>query len=104
MRNVKIKVETEEQNVKVQETVMDLNKEIGRTALDVYLTDSYDYYGYQNYETCRLVCSRWEKYKYLVINRDLDLYICINEDIWKKREEKEVSFEEFMERKINNEN
>jgi hypothetical protein len=100
MKNVKIKVETDEQNLKVQERVIDLNKEAGRTAWDVYLNDSYDYYSYQDYDTYHAVCSRWKHHKYLVINRDLDLIICITEDIWKKREEKEVSYEEFMERKL----
>jgi len=101
MKNVKIKVETDEQNLKIQERVHDLNKEDSGFAWGVFLNsgnDYYDYYDYQDYD--RAVCFSWKKYKYLVIDNDLDLIICTNEDIWKQREEKEVSFEEFM---VNNE-
>jgi len=98
MKNVKIKVETDEQNLKVQEKVKVLNKEAGRTAWVVYLNDSYGYYHYRDNVNNRAVCSRWKHYRFLVIDEELDLIICINEDIWKKRKEKEVSFEEFMKR------
>ena len=98
MKNVKLKVETEQQNLKVQETVRVLNKENGRTAWYVILYDGFEYYyGQVTDDNFRAVCSSWKKYKYLVIDVDLYLMICINEDIWKKREEKEVSFADFME-------
>ena len=98
MKNVKIKVETDEQNLKVQERVKNLNKEAGRTAWYVILYDGFEYYyGQVTDDNFRAVCSRWKKYKYLLIDVDSDLIICTSGDIWKKRKEKEVSFEEFME-------
>ena len=100
MKNVKIKVETEEQNLKVQKRVHELNDGF---AWRVYLDNGYDYSDSQDFDYTRAVWSRWKKYKYLVIDVDVDLIICINGYIWKQRKEKEVSFEEFMERKINNE-
>ena len=103
MKNVKIKVETDEQNLKVQERLGELNKENGRTAWGVYLNYGYDYYNYQGYGVDRAVCSRWKHYRFLVIDKYLDFIICTTEDIWKQREEKEVSFEEFMKRELNNE-
>ena len=99
MKNVKIKVETDEQNLKFQERVKNLNKEAGRTAWIVYLDSGNGYYNYQDYDYYRAVCSRIKHYRFLVINKNLDLIICTTEDIWKKRKEKEVSFEEFMENK-----
>ena len=100
MINVKIKVETDEQNLKVQEKLCELNKENGRTAWRVYLSNGNDYCYYQDYDSNRAVCSRWKQYKYLVINKILDLVIYIDEWDWKQRKEKEVSFEEFMKNKI----
>ena len=99
MKNVKIKVETDEQNLKVQERLHELNKENGSTNWYVTLDRGDDYCNYQDYDLDRAVCSSWKKYKYIVIDVDSDLIICINEDDWKQREEKEVSFEDFMENK-----
>ena len=99
MKNVKIKVETEQQNLKVQERVHELNKEAGRTAWIVYLDYGDGYYNfYQGNDYYRAVCSRWKHYKYLLINKNLNLVIYSDECDWKKRKEKEVSFDEFMER------
>ena len=98
MKNVKIKVETDEQNLKVQERLYELNKEAGRTAWRVYLDRGNDYYGYQGSDNYRAVCARWKKYKYLVITKNVDLVMYIGEWVWKKRKEKEVSFEDFMEK------
>ena len=99
MKNVKIKVETDEQNLKVQERLNLLNKENGNTNWYVTLYRGNDYCYYQDYDSNRAVCSSWKKYKYLIVDVDLDLIICRNEDIWKRRKEKEVSFEDFMENK-----
>ena len=103
MINVKITVETEDQNLKVQERVKNLNKEAGRTAWIVYLDSGNGYYNYQDYDHYRAVCSRIKNYRFLVINKNLDLIICTTEDIWKKRKEKEVSFEDFMENRMKKE-
>ena len=97
MKNVKIKVETEEQNLKVQERLHELNKEDSGFAWVVYLGSGYDFYNIQDEDDYRAVRSRWKHYRFLIIDNDLDLVICMTEDIWKKRKEKEVSFEEFME-------
>ena len=97
MKNVKIKVETEQQNLKVQERVHDLNEGFGWF---VYLDNGYDFYcNSQGNGNDRAVCSRIKNYKYLIVDVALDLIICTSEDIWKKRKEKEVSFEAFMENK-----
>ena len=97
MKNVKIKVETEEQNLKVQERLCELNKENGRTAWYVLLYNGIDNCIDLDSDYYRAVCSRWKHYRFLVLDVDLDLIICINEYVWKRRKEKEVSFEEFME-------
>jgi len=97
MNNVKIKVETDEQNLKVQERVKELNKENGRSDWGVYRDNGTYNYDYRDNYNDLAVCSRCKQHKYLVIDVDLDLIICTSEDIWKKREEKEVSFEDFME-------
>ena len=97
MKNVKIKVETEEQNLKVQERLKVLNKENGRSDWYVYLNNGIDNCIDLDSDYYRAVCSRWKHYRFIVINKYLDLIICTTEDIWKRRKEKEVSFEEFME-------
>ena len=99
MKNVKIKVENEDQNLKVQERLCGLNKEASGFAWVVNVLNGDANYYYQVDDGSRAVCSRWKHHKYLVIDNDLDLIICVNEYIWKKRKEKEVSFEEFMENK-----
>ena len=98
MINVKIKVETDEQNLKVQERVKVLNKKVGRSAWYVRLDRGY--YDSREGAYYRAVSSRWKHYRFLVINKWLDLVIFIDEDDWKKRKEKEVSFEEFMENRM----
>jgi len=100
MKNVKIKVETDEQNLKVQERLCEFNKENRRTNWYVTLYDGYGNYYYQDYDYTRAVCSMWKHYKYLVIDNDLDLVIYIDEWDWKQRKEKEVSFDEFMDNRI----
>ena len=85
MKNVKIKVETDEQNLKVQERLKDLNKENGNTNWYVTLYCGNDSCYYQDYDSNRAVCSSWKKYKYLAVDVDLDLIICIDEWDWKKR-------------------
>ena len=97
MKNVKIKVETDEQNLKVQKRLCELNEGF---AWFVYLNDSYDYRNNQGNGNDRAVCSRIKQYKYLVVDVALDLIICTSEDIWKKRKEKEVSFEDFMKNRM----
>ena len=101
MKNVKIKVETEEQNLKVQERLQELNKEVGRSAWYVYL--DHGYYDSREGAYNRAVSYKRKHFRFLVIDKYLDFIICTTEDIWKQREEKEVSFEEFMKRELNNE-
>ena len=93
MKNVKLKV-NQEQNLKVQEKVDEMNKD---RAWHVYL-----YYGYVfsddiAYDFPAVGVSRnWVGFEYLAIDKDGDLILCWNKDIFDKRPEKEVSFEEFM--------
>ena len=96
MKNVKIKVETDVQNLKVQKRLYELNKEVGRNKL--YVRFDRGYYDGGKGAYYQAVRSRWKHYRFLVINKWLDLVICIDEDAWKKSKEKEVSFEEFMEK------
>ena len=95
MKNVKIKVETDEQNLKVQERLHELIKEVGSSALYVYIDQGY--YDSREGAYNREVSYKRKYYRFLVINKYLDLIICLNEDDWTQRKEKEVSFEEFME-------
>ena len=97
MKNVKIKVETDDQNLNVQERLCELNKENGRSAWYVRLDRGY--YDSREGAYNRAVSSRKKHYRFLVINKWLDLVIFIDEDDWKKRKEKEVSFDEFMGRR-----
>jgi hypothetical protein len=97
MKNVKIKVETDEQNLAVQKKLMELNHENERFAWDVILDSGLDYYPTQDYDDSRAVCSMWKGFRYLVIDKDLDLVLFIDKEAWDRRKEKEVSFEEFVE-------
>ena len=97
MKNVKIKVETEEQNLKVQKRLCDLNKENGRTAWYVFLRYGHDYYDYQDIDNLRAVSYNMKHFRFLILDNHLGLVICMSEDDWNEREEKEVSFDEFME-------
>jgi hypothetical protein len=96
MKNVKIKVKTDEQNLAVQKRLMELNHEKDRFAWDVYLNNGFDYYFNQDIDNIRAVCSVWKGFRYLVIDMDLDLVLFINKEVWDRRKEKEVSFEEFI--------
>ena len=97
MKNIKIKV-NQEQNLKVQEKVNEMNKD---RAWDVYLgngrVSDYDI-GFDRHAVC--VSRNWVGFEYLAIDKDGDLILCWNKDIFDKRPEKEVSFEYFMKKKI----
>jgi hypothetical protein len=96
MKNVKIKVETDEQNLAVQKKLMELNHEKDRFAWYVILNTGYATYYNRDTDNFRAVCSVWKGFRYLVIDMDLDLVLFINKEVWDGREEKEVSFEEFI--------
>jgi hypothetical protein len=96
MKNVKIKVKTDEQNLAVQKRLMELNYKNERFAWNVLLNNGNGYYNYQDYDANRAVCSVWKGFRYLVIDKHLDLVIFIDKKAWDGREEKEVSFEEFI--------
>jgi hypothetical protein len=96
MKNIKIKVETDEQNLAVQKKLMGLNHEKDRFSWYVYLYDGYANCPYQDSDLPRAVCSEWKGFRYLVIDKDLDLVLFINKDAWDRKKEKEVSFEEFI--------
>ena len=94
MKNIKIKV-NQEQNLKVQEKVNEMNKD---RAWDVYLYDGYvcSLGGIDNDGRAVCVSRNWVGFEYLAIDSDGDLILCLNKDIFDKRPEKEVSFEDFM--------
>jgi hypothetical protein len=96
MKNVKIKVETDEQNLAVQKRLMELNHKNERFSWSVSLNTGYACY-YQAADYNRAVCSMWKGFRYLVIDKDLDLVIFIDKEAWDRRKEKEVSFAEFVE-------
>jgi ABC-type oligopeptide transport system substrate-binding subunit len=98
MKNVKIKVKTDEQNLAVQKRLMELNHKNDRVSWYVDLSDGDDYYRnlFTDNDLSRAVCSMLKGYRYLVIDKDLDLVIFINKEEWDRKKEKEVSFEEFI--------
>jgi hypothetical protein len=96
MKNVKIKVKTDEQNLAVQKKLMELNHKNDRFAWRVALLYGFDYYNTRDYDGFRAVCSVWKGFRYLVIDKDLDLVLFIDKEEWDRRKEKEVSFEEFI--------
>jgi hypothetical protein len=96
MKNVKIKVKTDEQNLAVQKKLMELNHKNESVAWNVSLTYGYDNCDYQALDFCRAVCSVWKGFRYLVIDKDLDLALFIDKEVWDRRKEKEVSFAEFI--------
>ena len=93
IKNIKLKVETDEQNQYVLQKHLDLNK--GCKWL-VTLNYGTIYWLNQDY-TPRAVCSRWKGFRHLVINDYGDLILCLYEEYYNRREETEITFEEFKE-------
>ena len=94
MKNIKIKV-NQEQNLKVQEKVNEMNK---NRAWYITLTHGYlslDDIGSGRRAVC--VSQNWIGFEYLVIDSDGDLIFCWDKDIFDERKEKEVSFKDFVE-------
>lgn len=93
MNNIKLKVNSPEQNMQVQKKVKELNRERGHW--NVFLN-----HGFVNaidYVLRAVYVSRnWSGFEYLVIDKDNDLILCTNKEAFDKRQEKEVSFEEFI--------
>ena len=94
IKNIKLKVETDEENQYVLNKLRDVNKGF---AWSVPLFDGYDFYGTQGLGYGRAVCSEWKSFRYLVIDKDCNLILCAFEDYYNKRQEKEITFDEFKE-------
>lgn len=94
IKNVKLKVETDEENQYVFNKLVEVNKEF---AWLVYLNLGYDYYCSQDFDFVRAVCSEWKGFRNLVIESNGDLILFVHEKYYNKRKEKEITFEEFKE-------
>ena len=93
IKNIKLKVETDEQNQYVLQKHLDLNK---GCKWFVYLTNG-DVYWLDQVGTTRAVCSRWKGFRHLVINDYGDLILCLYDEYYNRRDEKEIPFDEFKE-------
>lgn len=91
IKNIKIQVKSDEENQYVLNKLLDMNKEF---AWYVGLYYGRGYYDAQNLGN-RAVCSVWKGFRHLVIDKDGDLILCVFEKYYKRRTEKEVTFEEF---------
>jgi len=91
MKNIKLKVETDEQNQKVFEKMYEL---YGHKWV-ILLVGGDGGWSNQGF-AYRAVCSRWKGFRHFAINNDNDFILFVHKDDWEKRKEKEVSFEEFM--------
>ena len=95
IKNIKLKVETDEENQYVLNKLIDINKDF---AWIVYLFYGYDYYDiFQDYDSSRAVCSVWKGFRYFVICDDFALILYALKDRYDRRNEKEITFEEFRE-------
>ena len=94
LTNIKLKVETDEENQYVLQKHIELNKEC-EWVVTLYNGD--DYWSTHNLDTSRAVCSVWKGFRYLVIDSDGDLILCDFEGYYTERAEKEISFDEFKE-------
>lgn len=92
LTNIKIKVETDEQNQYVLKQHIKLNKESTWLVCLDYGNGSW--FG-QNVDDDRAVCSVWKGFRHLVINASGDLVIFAFQKHYKEREEKEITFAEF---------
>jgi hypothetical protein len=92
LENIKIKVETDEENQFVLSKHKELNSGI---AWLVALSDGDGYYDTQFNAYFRAVCSVWKGFRHLVINEFGILILLDSEINWDKREEKEINFKEF---------
>jgi MoaA/NifB/PqqE/SkfB family radical SAM enzyme len=92
IKNIKLEVETDEQNQYILNKLLDVNK--GFTWY-VYLYNGSAYYDGQGSVNNRAICSVWKGFRYLVIDSDGDLILCAFEDYYNKIKEKEITFEEF---------
>ena len=93
IKNIKIKVETDEQNQYVFNKHLESNRGC-KWFVDLY--GGYDYWSTQD-GTNRAVYSRWKGFRHLVIDDDGDLILCLREEYYNTRDEKEITFDEFQE-------
>ena len=91
--NIKLKVETDEQNQYVLEKHLELNK--GCDWL-VILNFGSVYWSDRDVAN-RTVCSLWKGFRHLVIDDEGDLILCSQEEYYNERDEDEITFDEFQE-------
>ena len=93
IKNIKLKVETDEENQYVLQKHLELNKGC-KWFVDLYIgNDSWNDHDGNN----RAVCSRWKGFRHLFIDNDGDLILFFQEEDYNERDEKEITFDEFQE-------
>jgi len=98
----KIKIETDEQNISVQEKIKELNKGVDRFAWNIYIDNgTYAYFNLQKERGYEDVSTLWKGFRYLCINEDLDLFLFPNEKTWERRTEPEISVKDLSEVRVN---
>lgn len=93
LQNIKIKVKTDEENQYVLKKHIELNKSILWLVILHNSNDNYNFHYYDNHA----VCSVWKGFRFLVINQVGDLILFDTNKDWDKRDEPEITFEEFKE-------
>ena len=93
IKNIKLKVETDEQNQYVLQKHLEVNKSCNWFVRLVYGFDGWNNQG----DIYRVVCSRWKGFRHLAIDDAGDLILCLQEENYNKRKENEITFEEFKE-------
>ena len=94
IKNIKLQVETDEQNQYVLNKLLDVNK---NPVWIVYLDGGYDYFYFQDLDGNRAFCSVWKGFRHLVVDDSGDFFLCVFKDDFEEREEKEITFEQFKE-------
>ena len=97
LANIKLKVETDEENQYVVANHLYLNKEDGWCIIIGEGEGSYSEFE-SRLDTSKRhvkVCSVWKGFRYLSINEDGELYFHVFKEDYEKEEEKEISFDEF---------
>lgn len=94
LKNIKVTVETDEQNQYVLKTLQNMNT---NCAWCVGLNYGCDDYETQSLDSGRVVCSVWKGFRYLVIEDDGELILCTTKEYYDRRHEKEITFQQFEE-------
>jgi hypothetical protein len=94
--NVKFRVETDEENQQVFYYIKE-QSEKEDFAWAVFLDGGGDYFfDSQDFDDPLAFCSVWKGFRYFAVDIYNDLILCISEEEYNKRHEKEITFEEFI--------